>query len=166
MKYFILAALLFSIAPATAQTEARLDAISTYFSEYVDDQRFTAVYVSGKMFELFEDAEIDLAEMDEDEVRAIMEVVREVKGIRVLSTDETPRDFYTEAKRRISTDDYELLFKVRTKGGQNVEAFVQNEEALINELFMLVGTDDNFTLLSFVGNIDLTKISELRSALK
>jgi hypothetical protein len=165
MRYLIIFIFLITTAPASAQKAVQLDAISTYFSEYVDDQRFTAVYVSGKMFELFNDANIDLDEIDEDEMKAILEVVRDVKGIRVLHTDETPLKFYEEAKRRISTDSYELLFKVRTKDGQNVEGFVQDENAVVSELFLLVGAADSFVMLSFVGNIDLSKIADLQRAL-
>ncbi|MCP9236899.1 DUF4252 domain-containing protein [Lewinella sp. JB7] len=165
MKYLILALFVLSLAPASAQKNEPLDAISNYFSEYVDDQRFTAVYVSGKMFELFNDAKIDLDEIDEEELRAILEVVRDVRGIRVLHTDVTPLDFYRSAKGRINTDTYELLFKVRTRDGQNVEAFIQNEKAMINELFLLVGANDTFAMLSFVGDIDLSKLSQLQRAL-
>ncbi|CAH0998754.1 hypothetical protein LEM8419_00102 [Neolewinella maritima] len=165
MRYLTTLLLLLYLAPAAAQNALPLDAISNYFSEYVDDERFTAVYVSGKMFELFEDAKIDLDEIDEDEVRAILEVVRDIKGIRVLNTDVTPLKFYEEAKGRIRTDTYELLFKVRTQDGQNVEAFIQNDRAIVNELFLLVGTRDTFAMLSFVGNIDLSKLSELQQAL-
>ncbi len=152
-------------APASAQTKLPLDAISNYFSEYVDDTRFSAVYVSGKMFELFNDAKIDLDEIDEEEVKAILDVVKDIQGIRVLHTDVTPLKFYQEAKARIDTDAYELLFMVRTKDGQNVEAFIQNQHAIVNELFLLVGAKDNFAMLSFVGNIDLSKLSDLQKAL-
>lgn len=164
MKYLFLFPLLLYIAPAFAQMP--IDAISNYFSEYVDDERFTAVYISGKMFELFDDAEIDLDEIDEEEVKALLEVVREVQGIRVLNTDVTPKKFYEEAQKRINTDSYELLFKVRTKDGENVEAFVQDEAAVVSELFLLVGTRDSFALLSFIGNIDLSKLSNLQRALE
>lgn len=166
MNYLTALLFLLCTAPAFAQKSGPLDAISNYFSEYVDDERFTAVYVSGKMFELFEDAKIDLDEMDEDEVKAILEVVRDIKGIRVLNTDVTPRKFYTEAKGRIPTTAYELLFKVRTAEGENVEAFIQNDKAVVNELFLLVGTDSTFAMLSFIGNIDLSKISSLQKAIK
>lgn len=165
MKFLTILLFLFYLAPAAAQKNLPLDAISNYFSEYVDDERFTAVYVSGKMFELFKDAKIDLDEIDEEEVKAILEVVRDIQGIRVLNTDVTPLKFYREAKGRISTDAYELLFKVRTSDGQNVEAFIQNDQAIVNELFLLVGTDDTFAMLSFVGNIDLGKLSALQNAL-
>ena len=166
MKFLIAFLLLVYSAPAAAQHDLQLDAISNYFSEYVDDERFTAVYVSGKMFELFKDTNIDLDEIDDEEVAAIMDMVKDIRGIRVLHTEETPLKFYNEAKKRISTDAYELLFKVRTKDGQNVEAFIQDENAVVNELFLLVGAADNFAMLSFVGQIDLSKLGQLQRALE
>ncbi len=166
MKYLTALLLLLMVAPVSAQKGLQLDAISNYFSEYVDDERFSAVYVSGKMFELFKDANLDLEEMDEAEVAAILDMVKDIQGIRVLHTDITPDKFYREAKDRISTDAYELLFKVRTQDGQNVEAFIQDENAVVNELFLLVGADDTFAMLSFVGKIDLTKLGELQRALE
>lgn len=166
MKYLI--ALLFTLmlAPATAQKELPLDAISNYFSEYVDDDRFTVVYVSGKMMEFFDDGDLEMNELDEEEMDAMLAMVRDLKGIRILTTDETPLVFYEEALKRIDTRDYELLFKVRTKDGQNVEAFVQPKDAPARELLLLVGATENFTLLSFVGNIDLEKLGQLRQSLK
>lgn len=166
MKYLIALLFMLSAAPATAQKGAPLDAISGYFSEYVDDERFTAVYVSGKMFSLLEDAQFDLDEMDEREVAAVLDMVKDLQGIRVLHTDVTPLKFYREAKDRIRTDAYELLFKVRTQDGQNVEAFIQDEGAAIHELFLLVGAEDSFAMLSFVGKVDLSKLGQLQKALE
>ncbi|MBC6995593.1 DUF4252 domain-containing protein [Neolewinella lacunae] len=165
MKYLLLPLLfVFYLAPATAQKLPQ-DAISTYFSEYVDDQNFSAVYVSGKIFQLFRDADLDLDDLDEAEVKAILEVVQDIQGIRVLHTDVNATALWKEAKNRIPTDRYELLFKVRTKDGDNVEAFIQDEKAVISELFLLVGAADNFAMLSFIGRVDLTKLSQLQKAL-
>ena len=72
MKYLLLPLLfVFYLAPATAQKLPQ-DAISTYFSEYVDDANFSAVYVSGKIFQLFRDADLDLDDLDEAEIKAIL----------------------------------------------------------------------------------------------
>ncbi len=166
MKLLTVFLLLFGyFAPASAQKQPKLDAISNYFSEYVDDTTFTAVYVSGKLFELFGDADIDLDELEDEEVRAILDVVKDVQGIRILHTDRNARMYYEKAKRRIPTSHYELLFKVRTQDGENVEAFVQDDNAAISELFLLVGGEDTFAMLSFVGRIDLKKIGALQRAL-
>lgn len=165
MKYLIafIALVLFS-APAFAQKLPQ-DAISSFFSQHVDDPDFTVVYVSGKVFELFQDIDLDVDEIEEEELQAILKVVRDVQGIRVLHTEKRVAEHYREATRRIPTDLYELLFKVRTTDGQNVTAFIQDESAVISELFMLVGTDDTFVMLSFVGAIDLNEIASLQKAL-
>lgn len=165
MKYLFSLLLCLYLVPASAQKLPQ-DAISTYFSEYVDDQDFTVVYVSGKVFQLFKDAQLDLEDLDEEEVEAVLKVVQDIQGIRVLHTDENAMAHWKEAKNRIPTDKYELLFKVRTKDGDNVEAFIQDEEAVISELFMLIGAGDNFAMLSFVGSIDLTKLSDLQRAIE
>jgi hypothetical protein len=165
MKYLIALLLCLYLAPATAQKIPK-DAISTYFSEYVDDPNFTVVYISGKIFQLVKDAKLDLEDMDEEEVEAILKVVQDIQGIRILHTDESVMAHWKAAKNRIPTDKYELLFKIRTKDGDNVEAFIQDEEAVISELFMLIGAVDNFAMFSFVGKIDLTKISDLQRAIE
>ncbi|MEM1357391.1 MAG: DUF4252 domain-containing protein [Bacteroidota bacterium] len=166
MKFlFPLLLLLFS-APAFAQKyDLPKDAISTYFSEYVDDESFTAIYVSGKIFELLKGANLDLDEIDEEEVAAILEVVRDIQGVRILLTEEDTESHWSEAKKRIPTSQYEILFKMRSAGGDNVEAFIQDEDAVINELFLLIGTEDTFAMFSFIGAIDLKKISMLQDAL-
>ena len=163
--YFALLLCVLYLAPASAQKLPK-DAISTFFSEYVDDQDFTVVYVSGKVFSLFKDIDLELDDIDDQEVGAILEVVKDIQGIRVLHTEKDVDRHYAAAKKRIPTDKYELLFKVRTADGDNVEAFIQDDNAVISELFMLVGSEDNFAMLSFIGAIDLNKIGDLQRVLK
>lgn len=165
MRYLTPLLFLLYLAPASAQNLPQ-DAISTYFSEYVDDPDFTVAYVSGKVFGLIKDANLDLQEMDEKEVEAILRVVRDVRGIRLLHTDRNAQRHWKEARRRIPTDQYELLFKVRTQDGENVEAFVRDDAAVISEFFLLVGGEDTFAMFSFVGSIDLTQLAELQRALE
>ncbi len=165
MKYLLALLICLYLAPASAQKLPQ-DAISTYFSEYVDNQDFTVVYISGKIFELVKDSNLDLEDLDEKEVEAVLRVVRDVQGIRVLHTDQNAMAHWKEAKKRIPTNKYELLFKVRTKDGDNVEAFIQDENAVVSELFLIFGAADNFGMFSFIGSIDLTKLSDLQRAIE
>ena len=165
MKYIITSLLLVLFwAPATAQVPT--DAISNYFSEYVDDPDFNVVFVSGKVFELFRDANLDIDDLDDAEVEAVLEVVKDIQGIRILHTDVGAMARWKDAKKRIPTDRYELLFKVRTKDGDNVEAFIADENAVVSELFLLIGAADNFGMLSFMGTIDLNKLGDLQKAIE
>ena len=119
-------ALLLSCALARAQ--ASDDAISTYFSKYVDDERFTVVYVSGKMFDLMESvvANLDTEDMTAEQSQALRDVVVDMRSLRILSTsDSTLTDLYPEAKAKLLTaQPYEVLMTVRDKGETNVDFYV------------------------------------------
>ncbi len=134
------------------------DAIMKYFGKYVDDSRFSAVYISPKMFNMVSKIEI------EDMEPEVQEVIRSMKGLRILHTEQNALQYYNEAIKTISTNDYELLLTARNEG-ENVRFMVKENGDIVQELLMLVGGEKNFALLSFLGNIDLKKIGKLAKAL-
>jgi hypothetical protein len=143
---------------AAVQAGAQADAISTYFGKYMDDERFTMVYVSPKMFELV--SKISSDEMDQD----VKDVLKDLKGLRILTTETNSESFYAEAKKMIDTKQYEILMTVRDEGS-NIEFLVKEKGDVIEELLLLVGGSDEFVLMSFVGNLNLKKISKLGETL-
>ncbi len=156
MKYvsILIVALHFLATPLVAQG----DAISKYFDQYVDDEKFSMVYISPKMFNLI--AKLDIDELEDEEAEIIMDMVSDLRGLRVLTTEHNPGKYYKEAISKINTSEYELLMSVRDED-ENVRFLVKDEGNVINELLLLVGGDDEFILVSFLGKIDLDKISEL-----
>ena len=140
---------------------AQSDAISKYFQKYVDDERFTVVYVSGKMFDMVNKMELEL---DDEKAEAIKEVVQELKGIRILVSEENGQQFYEEALKTIDTKEYEPMMTVRSTDNENVQFLVKENGDNLSELLLLVGSEDEFVLISFVGNIDLEKVGELTKA--
>ena len=137
---------------------AQSDAIVQYFDKYMDDERFTTVYVSPKMFELV--SKVGSSEMDDD----VKDVIKDLKGLRILTTEEGSAEFYKEAKQKIDTKQFEVLMTVRDEGS-NVEFLVKDQGDIIQELLLLVGGEEEFVLMSFVGNIDLNKIAKLSKTL-
>ncbi len=160
MRFFaIIFAMLFS---ATAFSQE--DAISKYFSKYVDDDRFTVVYVSGKMFEIINKMELDF---DDEEAEAVLSVVKDLQGLRILTTEEDGLKFYNEAVSIINTKDYETLMTVREGKSEHVQFLVKdsNNGEVIDELLLLVGGDgEDFVLVSFIGQIDLNEVGKLAKA--
>lgn len=159
MKY--LAALLLIATSWSLQAQTTSDAISKYFSRYVEDERFTVIYISPKMFSLFSKLDLD---MEDAESEAIMEVVSDLKSLRILVCEEEGQALYEEATKTINTTEYEVLMNIRNKDQENVDFLIKDQGETINELLLLVGAPDNFVLMSFVGNIDLNKVSKLTEA--
>ncbi len=157
-KLIILTIAVFGMATAYAQS----DAITKYFDKYMDDERFDMIYISPKMFELFASMDIE----GEDAKSEIMDIIKDLKGLRVLSYEGESGNgsealaFYKEAKTKIDLTSYEELIVARD-GDENVHIMVKSEGAVVSELFVLIGGGDEFTMLSFVGNIDLKKVGKL-----
>ncbi len=161
MRYLLFAFTLLLLA-ASQPAQAQADAISKYFAKYVDDERFTVVYISPKMFQLFDKMDIDL---DDDEAQAIKNVVKDLQGLRILVAEENTMQLYKEASAAINKKEYEVLMTVRNKGEENVDFLIKdNGGDIINELLMIIGGPEDFVLMSFVGQIDINKISEMAKA--
>lgn len=154
---FAITVICFAI-PVAAQN----DAISKYFNQYVNDENFTVVYISPKMFDMF--AKLDIAELADEgdpEAKVALEVIKDLKGLRILTTEKTPAVYYKEAMSKLNTSGMESLMTVRSKEGENVNFYVKDDGGnIIHELLLLVGGDE-FVMLSFEGNIDLKKIGKL-----
>ncbi len=160
MKYLLV--FMISMFSFIGTNIAQEDAISKYFSKYMDDESFTVVYLSPKLFQLLGKLQID--ELEEKEAEAIMEVVKDLKSLRVLTTEENAEQRYKEAVNTINTKDYEILLTVRDDD-ENVQFLVKDQGNTIDELLLLVGGQDEFVMVSFVGKIDLNKISKLAQKL-
>lgn len=136
---------------------SQVDAIAKYFSKYQEDTDFTVVYISPKMFEMIS----KLAEEEiEPEVQAI---IRDLKGLRVLTTEKNPMRYYNEVTETLNLKSYEELMTIRD-GNSNVRFLIKSKNELVEELLLLVGSEEEFVMISFVGKIDLEKISRLSNS--
>jgi hypothetical protein len=165
-------ALLFSQLTSMAQD----DAISKYFSKYAEDERFTVVYISPKMFEMI--AKIDTKDAEWEKAKS---VISDLRGLRILVADNDDDDdnntttlapakkinghaMYKDAMQTLNGRSYDELLTVRD-GQQNVRFMTKETGGVISELLLLVGEPDEFVMLSFTGKIDLKKISALSKTL-
>lgn len=163
-KYFAMKKILFFLPLyllLAAAAPAQNDAINRFFNQYVDDERFTVVFVSPKMFSLVS----KISTEDEDWER-FREVIGGLTGLRVLTSDSLDNGvkLYKDALSRVPATEYAELLTVRD-GQENVRIWVKDSGNIINELLLLVGSPDEFVLLSLTGTIDLDKISSLSKGL-
>ena len=142
-------------------SQAQNDAITRFFEKYTDNERFTVVYVAPKMFQL-----VSKIETDDEDWNKVREVVKDLGGLRVLSADSIADGLaiYKDALGRVPASEYSELLTVRD-GKENVRIWTKDSGNIIEELLLLVGSPDEFTMLSFTGKIDLDKISALSKTL-
>lgn len=140
---------------------AQNDAINRFFTQYMDDERFTVVFVSPKMFSL-----VSKISTDDPDWEKFRDVVGGLTGLRVLTSDgiEDGMKLYKEALAKVPATEYDELLTVRD-GKENVRIWVKDSGNIINELLLLVGAPDEFVLVSLTGTIDLDKISNLSKGL-
>lgn len=152
---------IFMLAVASLRAQNGTDAISRFFSQYAEDERFTVVYISPKMFQMVSKIETNDADWEK-----VKEVVKDLGGLRVLVADSIADGdkLYADAMRKIPTTEYSELLTVRD-GKENVRIWIKDSGNVIHELLLLVGAPDEFVLLSFTGKIDLDKISSLAKTL-
>jgi hypothetical protein len=149
---------LLTLLIASVSVTAQEDAITKYFSKYIDDTTFTSVYISPKMFNMV--SKVEIKDMDPE----VQQVIASMKGMRILHTEKNAPKYYQEALKAINTNEYEVLLTARDKG-ENVRFMVKESGDIVQELLMIVGGDTDFALISFIGNIDLKKIGKLAEAL-
>lgn len=144
--------LLIAIYLIVSGVQAQDDAIMRFFSKYMEDDRFSRVYISPKMMQMaggFLKSEGEGADKDAADLG---ELISKVRGIRILTADNiNGKPLYTEAMNTLSKNKYEDLMDVQDKSS-NVKFMVREEGGKVKELLMITGSSESFALLSMLGD--------------
>ncbi len=156
-KIAILSILFLSTLSANAQE----DAITKFFSKYQNDDSFTKINITGRMFGLFTNFETE-----EEEDQEMIDAISKVKGLKILAKEDirNGQELYKEAFRLIDSSEYEELMTIREKDN-DMKFLIKEKDGIIAELLMVIGSEDSFFLLSLVGDIDLKQISKLSKSM-
>ncbi len=138
---------------------SQTDAIEKLFNDYQKNEDFSVVFVGPKMFQMFAKGTNNGDSNDE-----FTDLVKDLKGLKIMSTTKKTLATYNEANKRLNANGYEELMTVKDKGS-NVRFVTKESNKTITELLLVVGATDNFTMMSFTGKIDLNKISKLAKTL-
>jgi hypothetical protein len=147
-------ALLLALLLLATSAFAQDDAIGKFFGKYVDDPKFTVISISPRMFRLLSKVKWDTIPTD------LKQTVTGLTSLRILTTETTPEHYFKEAMTLIDHKEYEELITVRSTK-DNVRFMIKGPGDKISELLMLMEDNDGFTLMSFVGDIDIDKLSRL-----
>ncbi len=140
---------------------AQNDVVTKLFNQYYDNEDFTKISVSSKMFELF--TNIEPGDEDEEE---ILEAISNLKGLKVIAADSigNSKKLYTDAVKKISGNGYEELMEVKD-AQEDMKFMISEKDGIINELVMVVGGHKSFFILSLYGEINLKNISKLSKSM-
>ena len=138
---------------------AQNDAIAKFFNKYQEDETFSVVNISGKMFSMMANVTGDTPEE-----KAIIGAISKIKGLKVLKKDDArnSRELYKEALSMIPANDFEELMTVRDKD-KDMKFYTKEAGGKISELVMVMGGNDEFMVMSLFGEIDLKQISKIGS---
>ena len=133
------------------------NAVDRLFADESRNSDFKYVSISERMF-----GSIGTSDVGDKDVQ---DIISNLKGLKILQTNTNAPEFHRNARIKLSSDNYDELMSVRDSGS-DVDFFIKGVKGNIaDELVMLVGKRDKTVLLSFMGSINLDKISKLGSAL-
>ena len=131
--------------------------IEREYSQYLDQDDVTVVFVSGKMFDF---ASTIAKGVDDTEVQELSEFASKIESfslIKVPNKDIAQSEF-KKGMKSISGE-YDELMRVRDDGTK-FALFVDEENDVVYEIVGLGVVEGEFMALSLVGEMDLNKIAE------
>ncbi|MEM9391975.1 MAG: DUF4252 domain-containing protein, partial [Bacteroidota bacterium] len=90
--------------------QAQDDAISRFFNKYADDESFSNVNITARMFGLFTDLEFE-----DEEDQEVMDAISKLRGLKILAKDDVDngKDLYREALGLLPKKEFDELMSVR-----------------------------------------------------
>jgi len=145
-------ALLFMVTGMSAQTNG----IDKFYEKYQQDDRFTKISISSKMFGLFANFE-----MDDANEKEMVKTISKLKGLKMLVGESIPeaKSIFTQAIKRPAAEMEELMV-VQDKS-QELRFYITESAGVISELLMVSYSENSVVMMSLVGDIDLKQISKL-----
>lgn len=144
--------MLFTMLLMFSGLQAQDDAIVKFFSRYMEDERFSRVFISPKMMQMAGGFLKSGGAETDKETKELGELISKVRGIRILSAEKLDgQALYKEAMVTLTRNKYEDLMDVADKGS-NIKFMVREENGRVMELLMISGSKESFTLLSMLGN--------------
>ena len=131
--------------------------ITKYFNQYANNEKFTKISVSRKMFSMFTNLEAGSAAEKE-----FLQAVSKLKGLKVIMADSIPNyaALYKQAVADVNKAAYEELVSVNDARG-NMLFSTKESNGIISELIMVAGVKKQFIMISLYGDIDLKNISKI-----
>ncbi len=153
----------------TVLSVAQMFAQNAMLDKYKGHEDFTTVSISPKLFEMIAKFDFD----DEAEKTVAKELLNSIKGIDILVyenedslyNDGFSRKLYDEAAIELSSvNQFEELMTVKD-GLDDVQFLIKEQADTIQQLLLLVGSEEEFVMVNIEGNLDLNQLSKLSESI-
>ena len=155
MKHFFF--LLLAISLYSPTLSGQNDGLTNFIEQHKSAQGFTYAFLSKDLFEV-----ATQSNLKNEDWRGLHHVVKNMGSLRILAAEklENARPLYQEAKALVPSDEFDELLTVRD-GSENVRIWAKSEETMVTDLILLVGSQDEFVLVCFAGNLELGNVADL-----
>lgn len=136
--------------------------VEVLFEKYAEKDGFTVVNITSDMFNMFR----SMSE-ESDSREEYAEAISGINSLKILSynSDENSKlkasEFYNEMIKSLPIKSYKELMTVKDKGS-DVRFLYKGDDKKVTELLMIVGEENEGTLIWINGIIDLKSISKLQ----
>ena len=137
------------------------DAISRFFDKYAEDESFSNVNITGRMFGLFTDLE-----MEDEEDQEVMDAISKLQGLKILAKDDIDngKELYAEAFKMIPKSEFDELMSIRDED-KDMKFLIKEKNGKVSELLMIMGGNREFFILTLFGEIDLKQVAKISKAM-
>ncbi len=131
--------------------------LQDFIDKYKNEVPFSYAFLSKDMFEVATKQSVE-----DSDWKKIHNVVRNIGSLSILVADsiQTSEALYKEALNAVPVSDFDELLTVKD-GKDKVRIWVKEDATVLTDLVLLVGTEDEFVLVCFSGNLELTNLTDL-----
>ena len=143
--------LILFVCLVTLQASAQNSVVTNFFDKYAENDDFTTVYVTGRMFTLM----ADIAPEDED-AQDLVAAASDLEGLKILQSDKVEgKKLYNDLYSKLAKGGYEDLMIIKEGKDRELKFMIKEEGKIVSELLMLSGEESEFVLIYLYGKIAL-----------
>lgn len=132
--------------------------IEKHFSDYKDKDDVTSISITGKMFQIASQIELEIEGKDTEHLQ---DMVSRIESFNMIVAENMPqaKSAYTNGISKVQNT-HEELMRINNKEG-NFMIKIDEYGGLVREVIMIGQSDDKFIAFSLMGSIQLDELGEV-----
>lgn len=136
--------------------------IDNFIAKWKGNQDVSVVNISGSLFNLL--SEVTSIDKEDEEMEAMKRIFRNIQSMKIVSVPYRIAEFSStrinELKNDLENDQYEELMTLRDNE-KNFLFMAQGDNSTLSNMVVLIDDDDQFTVLSVLGSLDMKDLALL-----